>query len=162
MGLTPTIALELLDSEAGYVIQSWEFSDCRVLQVGRSKDCDVIIGSPVVSRNHVCISCSNGGWDLHSMSRQGIVVDGNILEHVRLRNDLVFRLARQGPYLRFKILDEGESSSIKGTISFESLTTPLLVVDEAERDREINSVTDGDFFKDLKRRAAALRRPPSK
>lgn len=151
------IALELLDSDRGDVLQSWEFVHPAAVQVGRSKDCDVVIGSPYVSRSHGYLMCDGEAWSLHTLSRQGVFVEGARSEKFRLTDGMIFQLGERGPRLRFRNLDFGESHSGKETISFEKLTTPLLVLNESERDKEVHEIVEGDLFQKLQKLAGVLR-----
>lgn len=152
-----SFVLELLDSEAGHVLHVWELGDGSSFQIGRARDCDVVLSSPVVSRAHACLHGDEQGWELSAISRAGVFVDGVRTEHLRLEDGLVFQLAERGPLLRFRSGIDSEAGSVNQTICFDTARTPLLMLDEAQRDREVAEIADGDYFQELQRKAARLR-----
>jgi pSer/pThr/pTyr-binding forkhead associated (FHA) protein len=152
-----SFVLELLDSEAGQVIHSWDLGGSDVYQLGRSRDCDVVLSSPVVSRSHVCLRHSDYGWELSAVSSGGVFVEGRRVHHLRLEDGLAFRLAERGPVLRFRSEHSGGRSSGGETICFDSVSMPLLILDEKLRDREVDEIAAGDYFQGLKRKVAQLR-----
>lgn len=152
-----SFVLELLDSEAGHVLHVWELGDGSSFQIGRARDCDVVLSSPVVSRAHACLHGEEQGWELSAISRVGVFVQGVRTEHLRLEDGLVFQLAERGPLLRFRSGIDSSLGSADQTISFDSTRTPLLILDEDQRDREVAEITEGDYFQDLQRKAARLR-----
>ena len=155
-----SFALELLDTESGHVLQQWDLGGGDVYQLGRSRDCDVVIGSPFVSRTHACLQLGDEGWELSAVSRSGVFVEGERVEHVHLNDGLAFRLAERGPVLRFRALSAAGSTSAGETICFDSSRTPLLVLDEERRDHEVEEIVADDYFKDLQRKVAQLRTIP--
>jgi hypothetical protein len=157
-----SFALELLDTESGHVLQQWELGDAGVYQLGRSRDCDVVIGSPFVSRTHACLLHGEQGWELSAVSRSGIFVDGERVEHILLNDGLSFRLAERGPVLRVRPLAADDSSSAGETICFDSSRTPLLVLDETRRDLDVEEIAGDDYFKELQRKVVQLRTKPAR
>lgn len=156
-----SIALELLETDVGQVLQTWELVGGDLFQLGRSPDSDVVLASPYVSRTHACLRRSDGDWELSAVSRFGVFVDGERVETLRMENGLVFRLAETGPFLRFR-----SGSSRGGDINGETMCadvrrTPVFVLDEQQRDREVNEITTGDYFQELQRKLALLRSRPS-
>jgi hypothetical protein len=155
-----SFALELLDTESGHVLQQWDLGGGDVFQLGRSRDCDVVIGSPFVSRIHVCLQHGEQGWELSAVSRSGVFVEGERVEHIHLNDGLAFRLAERGPVLRFRALSAAGSTSAGETICFDSSRTPLLILDEERRDLEVEEIIADDYFKELQRKVAQLRMIP--
>ncbi len=157
-----SFALELLDTESGHVLQQWELGGADVFQLGRSRDCDVVIGSPFVSRIHVCLQYGEEGWELSAVSRSGVFVEGDRVGHVVLNDGLAFRLAERGPVLRFRALSADGSRSAGETICFDSSRTPLLVLDEERRDLEVEEIVGDNYFKELQRKVVQLRTKPAR
>jgi hypothetical protein len=156
-----SFALELLDTESGHVLQTWDLGGADVFQLGRSKDCDVEFGSPFVSRTHAWIQIGADGWELSPVSRSGVFVDGQRIERLILADGVVFRLADRGPLLRFRAAAPAGSGTAKETICFDQMRTPLLIVDEQQRDREVGEIAEGAYFQELQKKLARLRsRPP--
>jgi hypothetical protein len=157
-----SFALELLDTETGHVLQQWELGGGEVYQLGRSRECDVVIGSPFVSRTHACLLQGEQGWELTAVSRSGVFVEGERVEHVLLDDGLAFRLAERGPVLRVRALSAAGSASAGETICFDSSRTPLLVLDETRRDLDVEEIAGDDYFKELQRKVVELRTKPAR
>lgn len=156
-----SFALELLDAESGHVLHKWDLEGSDTFQLGRSPDSDVTFASPFVSRTHACLRQVDGGWELSALSRSGVFVDGRRVEHLLLSEGDVFRLAQGGPLLRFRSSPSGGSVIGNETVCFDATRTPLLVLDEQVRDREVHQITEGAYFQDLQRKLAQLRSRPS-
>jgi hypothetical protein len=156
-----SFALELLDPESGHILQQWEFSGRDVCQLGRSRECDVVVGSPFVSRTHACLQFADECWELSAVSRSGVYVDGNRVEHLVLNDGVAFRLAERGPVLRFREQHADGQASLGETICFDSARTPVLVLDEERRDLEVEEITGGDYFRELQRKVGQLRKQPA-
>ena len=59
--------------------------DDRVLVIGRSRDCDITVDDPNVSRRHAEIRHEDGAyWLVDLGSTNGITVDGERVERARL------------------------------------------------------------------------------
>lgn len=157
-----SFTLELLDTESGHVLQQWELGGADAFQLGRSRECDVVLGSPFVSRTHVCLQQGEQGWQLSAVSRSGVFVDGQRVEFVILSDGLSFRLAERGPVLRFRELSATGSSSAGETICFDASRTPLLVLDEKRRDLEVEEIVGDDYFRELQRKVGQLRSKPAR
>ncbi len=156
MSLHP-LALELLDPTQNHALQTWEIAERSVIQIGRSADNDIVIASPVVSRIHAYIREVEGERELCVLSQNGVYVEGRRVESIILREGLVFRLAAKGPCLRVGASGSGDDES-RATMALESVETPLLVLDAAERDRRVSEIVDSEYFHALKQTAGQLRR----
>jgi pSer/pThr/pTyr-binding forkhead associated (FHA) protein len=152
-----SFVLELLDGEAGQVLHSWKLGGDDVYQLGRSRDCDVVLSSPVVSRAHACLQHSDDGWELSVLSRHGVFVEGRRVENLPLQDETMFRLAERGPVLRFRSVQTAGKNSGGETICFDNLSMPMLVLDEQLRDREVAEIATGDYFQSLQQKVALLR-----
>jgi hypothetical protein len=157
-----SFALELIDSETGHVLQTWEFGDGDVFQLGRSRDSDVVLQSPFVSRTHAWVRRRDDGWELSAVSRSGVFVDGERVESLTLEDGLVLRLAERGPMLRFRVGSMVGLGSAGETMCFDAARTPLLVLDEEQLDREVGQIAEGDYFQELQRKLAQFRSRPSR
>jgi len=155
-----SFALELIDSETGHVLQTWEFGDGDVFQLGRSRESDVVLQSPLVSRTHAYVRRRDDGWELSAVSRSGVFVNGERIEHLALQDGLMWRLAERGPTLRFRTGSAAGLGSAGETICFDAARTPLLVLDEEELHREVDQIAEGDYFQDLQRKLAQFRSRP--
>jgi hypothetical protein len=155
-----SFALELIDSETGHVLQTWEFGDGDVFQLGRSRDSDIVLQSPYVSRTHAYVRRRDDGWELSAVSRSGVFVNGERVENLALEDGLVLRLAERGPMLRFRVGTTEGRGTAGETICFDAARTPLLVLDEAQLDREVGQIAGGDYFQELQRKLAQFRSRP--
>jgi len=153
------LTLELLDSDATQALQSWEFEPPAVIQIGRSRDCEVAIPSPYVSRAHAYVHPGPEGWELTSVSSHGIVVDGRKRESLLLVDGATFRLGSRGPVMRSRLQVPAGTDSTTATLAFDAEEVCLLMLNEQERDSEVQAIVDNEYFQKLIQAAAALRSP---
>lgn len=155
-----TAILELLDPVQGLPLQSWQLEPGRVWQIGRSEQADIVIGNPLVSRAHAYLHERDGRWELVGLSDRGIVVDGEKRTSVPFEDGVEFRLASRGPLLRMRLGEElppADSSACLATISYDEQTMPLLILDEQQRDREVEAISQDDYFRSVQQMAAKMR-----
>jgi hypothetical protein len=155
------IALELLDSGQGYAIQRWEFEDVGLITIGRSKECDIVVANPFVSRSHAYVQAIEAEWRLVALSSAGVFVDRQRIATLTLADGALFRLAERGPLMRYLRWEHAASRGGGSTVHFDPVVTPLLVLHETERDREVEAIAESPYFQELQRQAARLRQPPS-
>ncbi|MBL8850923.1 MAG: FHA domain-containing protein [Planctomycetaceae bacterium] len=148
--------LQLLPSAHGATLQSWAFDDQALIQIGRASECDVVIAHPVVSRSHAYLKCDAGRWHLSVISQNGVYVDGERVQNVRMSEGLVFRLASTGPFLRF-CGAEPQNSSLRDTVVPDESTPSVMLLDVARRDRQVEEIAHAPFFHDLRELAKSLR-----
>jgi FHA domain len=152
-----SFALELLDSEGGHVLHCWELVPGVAYQIGRSPDCEILLSNPYVSRSHALLKPMGQSWELNVISRGGVFAQGSRVEMLVFENDLEFRVAERGPILRFRERSDAEADSENKTMSFDPLTMPILVLDQNQLDHDVAAIAEGDFFKNLREKAAQLR-----
>lgn len=159
--MPPAFQLQLLDAAQGQVLQTWELSGVDVVRIGRSPDNDIVLGSQYVSRAHAYLQADGDRYRLSTLSQQGLFVDGQRCDSVVLEPGLVFRLAAKGPFLRFDPIRSSDDDH--STISLTPEDAPLLILDTAERDRQVDEIAEDEYFQNLREAAGALRRrrPPS-
>jgi len=150
------VVLQLLASSHGQTLQMWEFTGRPLIHIGRAPECDVVINSPVVSRSHAYLKSDGLQWELCSVSRNGVFVNGTQVTSRVLANNTVFRLASSGPFLRYHQLEQNRCQAMETIPPDQFVMTPLLL-DKEKRDREVDELTDGEFFQDLKTLAQQLR-----
>lgn len=151
-----TVALELLDSTQSQRLQYWEFPDESLIRIGRAADNDVVVGSPYVSRAHAYLKFDNEGWELTVLSDKGVFVEGRRVDSLLLNEGTIFRLSAQGPFLRVAAIDAAEDVEL-GTVSFDPSTVTFLSLDAKQRDKEVDEISRGAYFKDLQKLARDLR-----
>jgi pSer/pThr/pTyr-binding forkhead associated (FHA) protein len=157
MSVAP-IVLELLDSGQGYAVQRWEFEAVGPITIGRAVECDIEIANPFVSRSHAYMQCVDAEWRLVAVSKAGVFVDGQRITELALSDETTFRLAERGPLLRFREMREVPGADDGGgTIQFDADRTPLLVLHETERDREVAEIAESPYFQELQKKAARFR-----
>lgn len=157
-----TAVIDLLDTQQGYVLQSWTVRAGVVAQIGRSTTADVSVRNPFVSRSHAYVQCENDRWEIHCLSDGGLLIDGRFTKSAVLEPGLEFRLARKGPLLRFRLeVEQGgpqeERSGGSATMQWDEDSVPLLVLDRTKRDDEVAEIERQSYFGDLKRIAEELR-----
>jgi pSer/pThr/pTyr-binding forkhead associated (FHA) protein len=153
---TQPVTLQLLATAHGQPLQSWEFTDRPLIQIGRAPDCDVVIASPVVSRSHAYLKHTPGGWELGVVSQNGVFVDGTRVPELRLCEGTVFRLAATGPFVRFGRMQDETMQLRQTVLPGESGVMPLLI-DEDKRDRQVDEIADGPYFQHLQHLARQMR-----
>jgi len=150
------VHLELLAAVHGQPLQTWEFADQPLIQIGRATECDVVISSPVVSRSHAYIKRDAAGWMLCAVSQNGVFVEGERVQTLPLAEGTVFRLAATGPFVRFGQPKE-QTSAIMQTIMPGESGVSTLQLDEGKRDQQVEAIVDGAYFQQLQELARKLR-----
>ena len=121
------LTLHLIDSAHGRRVQTWNFSDCVEVTIGRGKENNVVVTDPQVSRLHVRLLRRNGGWELESVGLNGTIVDGDeVLERRRLKDGSVFRLGDSGPSFQYE--PPQDTSGLTVTLPFLRIHDPALAV----------------------------------
>jgi pSer/pThr/pTyr-binding forkhead associated (FHA) protein len=150
------VTLELLDSQQGLPVQSWDIAPGRVWQIGRSEEADVVIASPFVSRAHAYLQETPDGWELVGISDKGLFVGGERQETVPLADGVEFRLATKGPLLRFRQVAVDPHEETSATISFDEQRIPMLILDRKQLDEEVTEISGSDYFAGLKQMAERI------
>lgn len=151
-----TVAIQLIDSARGQVVQMWCFAGQDVINIGRAPECDVIITDPYVSRRHAELHLRKGQWWLVALGRHGVVVQHKTITDTLGYDGMQFRLGAEGPLLRF--VEASQGGSMNGaTLTLDSVAKIVLQVDESRLSNEVRAITEGDYFQKLKAKARDLR-----
>jgi len=143
-----TVALHLLDSAQGHILQTWRFVDRSPITIGRSDDNDVVIADPHVSRLHVTIVQQDGLWNLLSLGRHGTLLGDRPISEARLIDQAVFRLGTSGPTLRFDAC--GVSTTRSETLdSIDPDMLSMLAIDQHRKMEEVQQIADNELFQQL-------------
>src|SRR5262249_3103529 len=120
-------------------------------------DRDVQISDPYVSRNHAELRYIDGGWQLHSLGRNGVLVQDQLVNAHPVTGDITFRLGGDGPALQFQPLVENEEY---GQTMFVDVSKPpdTFQLDTKKIEREVTDITSGDYFQKLQDRARQMRK----
>lgn len=155
------ITVELLDSATGQSQQSWRFSGVSRVQLGRSRENDVVVSNPYVSRAHAYLEFHDGRWTAIAISSQQLVSGGRRVQSIDLIPGTIFQLGPHGANLRFGVesLDEPLRSGFdfSGTLAFEGPEQPELKLDLDQLSREVTAIVEGDFFAALSANVNKLR-----
>jgi hypothetical protein len=158
MDESTTHRLELLDADQHHALQSWPLDSARELTLGRARTNDIVLASPLVSRQHARLRCVDGCWLIEAVSELGVWWRGGLRSRVALESGVAFSLGEHGPRLRLAkavtTLDDFDAGS---TISFRPENLGILMLDSARRDREVAEIVESDFFRHLESRASRLR-----
>ncbi|MFQ4137510.1 FHA domain-containing protein [Nodosilinea sp. PGN35] len=100
------ITLSLLHPLHKTPVQSWSFGQESVIRIGRSTDNNVVLYSAVVSRHHVEIHRTDGGWAVKSIGTNGTYLEGRRITEVPVEDGIVIRLARSGPNIQIHMSEE--------------------------------------------------------
>lgn len=156
-----TITIELLDSATGQSQQSWSFSSVSRVQLGRSRENDVVVSNPYVSRSHAYLEEQAGRWTAIAISSQQLVSGGRRVQTIDLVPGTIFQLGPHGSSLRFGIesVDEPARSGFdfSGTLAFEGPEQPELKLDLDRLSQEVTAIVEGDFFQALTANVNKLR-----
>lgn len=155
-----TVSIHLLDSSRGHAVHTWTFAERSEVQIGRLPENDVVVTDPAVSRLHAVLKCDRGQWQLESVGKHGVFVDGDRIEALPLKCDTVFRLGPNGPSLKFDMQTAGpeDSQQCRSTIEFDAPPVIDLNIDRQLAAEQVRQITDDQSFQHLLARAASLRR----
>ena len=164
MQTTQPIAVTLYDPVNGQHIQTWEFVDQTAITIGRDVQSDVSVGHPLVSRKHATLSFRDGQWHGTSSGRHGTLVEGDVVSEFKVDEELSLQLGSGGPVLKLSVVHteplEPESSMDEdehATMILDASVLQGLKVNEDEKNKEVDSITDNDHFARLKEQAQRLR-----
>jgi hypothetical protein len=155
LSMTPAIALHLLDSAQGHPLQTWTFEDRDSIMLGRAPECDVVLADPYVSRTHARLKLENDEWRVVSVSDRSIIFEGQPWSEVPLSEGTVFRLGKNGCFLRFG-QDQSQPAN-SATITFSPQLMPVFELDKEKMQHEVSQIVDGQYFQQLKNATRQLR-----
>lgn len=150
------VYIQLLDSAQGRTIQFWHFTNKQVITIGRAENNDITIADEQVSRLHAKLAWEDGGWRLHSLGRNGTLVNDRVVAEVELTDKSIFRLGSNGPMLGFK-LDRIDSGRNETVTSFDPSMLAMLEVDETRKQQEVDEVAESSLFQELKEKSQQLK-----
>lgn len=154
------VRLELIDNSNWRSLNQWTFKAKEQITIGRGSDQDVSVSDPVVSRSHASLEFRQGTWYLKSCGRHGVLVLDQLITEQEATSGIFFRLGPQGPTLKFSIGSEPED--IQSTFNFHEPTDLDETGEEYELDhdqlkREVNEITESEYFQQLQRIAEEMR-----
>lgn len=109
--LNNIITLSLLHPIDKTPVQSWTFEEEPLVRIGRSVNNDVILYSAVVSRHHVELRQTEGGWEIYNTGSNGTYLAGQRIEQRPVQDGLVIRLARSGPNIQINLTRQTKGMS---------------------------------------------------
>src|SRR5262245_25670813 len=125
-----THRLELLDADQHNALQAWPLDASRELSLGRARTNDIILASPLVSRQHARMCYVEGCWVIEALSELGVLWRGGLRSRVALDSGIPFALGEHGPRLRLvsvaATIDDFDAGS---TIRFRPENLGILVLD---------------------------------
>jgi pSer/pThr/pTyr-binding forkhead associated (FHA) protein len=151
----PELVVQLLDHSAGRPVKTWKFGARQKISIGRDEGQDVEISDPFVSRAHAELEWRDGEWTLVSRGRHGVLVENQLITEYPVRGEVTFRLGVGGPTLRFAPSVPIEPGS--QTLSYDKMPEGLLALDEGKLERDVQEITDGDYFQQLREKTQKLR-----
>lgn len=155
---TTTLIVQLLDRARGVPVQSWHVTG-PVARIGRSRDCEIPVADPYVSRQHAELRYGEGTWLLVCLSQRGVLVGGSPVMIARVTDDLQFKLGQAGPELR--VMAAAELPADLPTMSLPSLPVQRIQIDETLKTKEVAAIADTDSFKALLDKARRMRKDRS-
>lgn len=85
-----------------------EFSFTKPVQIGRGVECELQINSGLVSRHHAELVYEEGTWWIRDLgSTNGMYVEGEKVQQVRLAGPVAVKLGHQGPTLHVTLTEAG-------------------------------------------------------
>jgi pSer/pThr/pTyr-binding forkhead associated (FHA) protein len=150
-----SLAVQLVDTASGRIVQVWEFEDRDTISIGRAPERDVTIADPYVSRHHAELRRRDGQWTLVALGRHGVLVGGKDIAEAPVGDGTAFRLGGSGPLLRFYCspLSEQELTLSGGHDPGELLPQ----INAGKRDEEVRGIVETDYFQKLQQRARDMR-----
>lgn len=119
-----------ITASGGQLVRKLEVAGDRPIVIGRSRECDIRIGHPTVSRRHAILQhLQDGSWILKDLgSTHGCLVGGDKVEHLPIVSGLTVRI---GPAkLSFENLADRIGEEIRNSIA-----------DDDDNDLTVNIVT---------------------
>ncbi|PQO26122.1 hypothetical protein C5Y96_21985 [Blastopirellula marina] len=155
-GVVIPFTLKLLDSSRGHAIQTWNFTDCRRVTIGRAAENDISLADPQVSRVHVELLLRDGNWAIVSLGRNGTVLDGMMINDELLSDHSIFQLGPNGPSFQFSTSSESVSS-LQTLNEIDPIALDFLMVDESKLEEEVKNIADTEVFRELQERARKMK-----
>jgi hypothetical protein len=152
------VALHLLDSAQGHPLQTWRFSDQASITIGREDQNDIVITDSHVSRLHARLALENGCWKLISVGRHGTLLNDEPVTEAPIAHRAVFRLGPLGPLMRFDVGRQETSSVTMDTIDPDMFN--MLEVDHERKQAEVDAITKGALFEDLRQQSRRVKTLP--
>jgi pSer/pThr/pTyr-binding forkhead associated (FHA) protein len=151
------VALQLLDSVLGHPTQVWVFESQQIIQIGRLEVNDVVIADPLVSRYHAVLVRNEGQWEIVTLGRHGVTLDGRRVETTApLGATSLIRLGANGPLFEFRQAYVAQASA-HPTIEMDFSLLANLQIDEDRRQKEVDDIVETEAFKTLQRHVLELR-----
>jgi hypothetical protein len=157
MDETTSHRLELLDADRHHALQAWDLDGGREVRLGRARTNDIVLASPLVSRQHACLRFVESCWVIEAQSELGVWWRGGLRSRVALEEGVAFALGEHGPSLRLAKVAPLQVFDTESTMRFRPENLGILVLDSARRDREVAEIVESDFFRHLEQRASRLR-----
>jgi pSer/pThr/pTyr-binding forkhead associated (FHA) protein len=154
-GADSHVTVQLLDPSWDRAVKTWKFQDVVSISIGREQGQDVEVGDPYVSRNHAELVWRDSRWLLVSRGRHGVLVENRMISELAFDGPITFRLGPNGPTLRFQpspVADPGTQ-----TMSFDQVPQELFRLDSTKVKDEVDEITRGAYFQNLKEKARQLR-----
>jgi hypothetical protein len=157
MDESTTHRLELLDADRHHALQAWPLDAGREVNLGRARTNDIVLASPLVSRQHARMRFAEGCWMIEALSELGVWWRGGLRSRIALESGVAFALGEHGPSLRLVRVAPLEDFDAGATMRFRPENLGVLMLDSARRDREVAEIAESDFFRHLEQRAGRLR-----
>ncbi|MGF1478023.1 MAG: FHA domain-containing protein [Cyanophyceae cyanobacterium] len=104
------ITLSLLHPIHLLPVQSWTF-DSKIIGIGRARDNDIVLYSAFVSAYHAELHRQSWGWEVVSMSSDGIYANNQAVSRCQARNSMILRLSSWGPRLQIQLSPAASSQA---------------------------------------------------
>lgn len=145
----------MLDPSSGRPVNHWEFSDLEEITIGRSPEQKIEVCDPYVSRHHASLVFREGQWLLQSFGRNGVLIANQHVKEHSLEDGMQFRMGVEGPILKFMFASD--TYSIGATVNFDSDELNYLLLDNLQVEKDVEEVTDGEYFQKIQRLAKEMR-----
>ena len=157
IGQRSNIRIALLDSNREHVAYEWQFSslDHDVVRIGRSHENEVVISDAYVSRFHAELHFTDGGWEIRSLGRNGVLLGGRKIEdkHSIAEAD-EFQLGPSGSFIRLSPMNEADAASALPasltTVVMDAAQLSAIAVDRMDVSRAVGEIADSEYFRKLR------------
>ncbi len=127
------------------------------VSLGRARTNDIVLASPLVSRQHARLRFVESCWVIEAQSELGVWWRGGLRSRVALEGGSPSRSASTGRACGWPSVAPLQVFDAGSTMRFRPENLGILVLDAARRDKEVAEIVESDFFRHLEQRAAKLR-----
>jgi RsiW-degrading membrane proteinase PrsW (M82 family) len=98
--------------------QRYTFEQNQTVRIGRSKDNDVVVSDPTVSRQHAQLAWGPDGWVFEGLGRAGTFLRGGAVTRLLVAEPVELTLASpHGPVVRLEPSQPADGAAVPGSVT---------------------------------------------